>query len=485
MQTRHGQEGDQLLDYDLSQRGELSLYECLYQHIRNDIVAGRIAAGARLPSKRSLAQHLGVSLSTVEAAYSQLIAEGYVNARQRSGYFACSLPGLPAQTSRPAYAPATVATGVKAESANVLADLTGASETGDPSATRLWSRALRSTLSSEPEQEVYSRPGAAGCERLRRAIAMHLRQTRGMDVSHSNIVIGAGAQLLDGLLVQLLGRSLPFALEDPGYPRLTSLYRANDVCVHYVSLDEQGVRLDELIECEASVLHLMPSHQFPTGCVTSISRRYELLSWASAAPSRYLIEDDYDCEFRLAGRPVPALASIDACGRVIYTNTFSKSLGSALRLAYMVLPDELMARFNRELGFYDSSVSSVEQITLAHLLESGDYERHVNRMRTSYREKRDALVNALLATAIAERLRVEEADSGLHFVLAAESACSEQEIAEAARKEGVLLSPLSDYAQLPQNRETDDGLRRFVVRYGSLDLADAPQTAAVIARALG
>ena len=183
-----------------------------------------------------------------------------------------------------------------------------------------------------------------------------------MNVDPDNIVIGAGAQLLDTMLVQLLGADKVYAVEDPGYLRLTRIYQAMGCKVRHIPLDDDGVDLSALQKAGTDVLHLMPSHQYPTGLVTSIARRYALLSWAAERSGRYLIEDDFDCEFRLAGKPIPALASIDAAQSVIYTNTFSKSLSSALRLAYMVLPGELMERFKHNLGFYASSVSSVDLV---------------------------------------------------------------------------------------------------------------------------
>ena len=522
-----------MLDYDLSRRGELGLYEYLYRCVRDDIVSGAIGPGERLPSKRTLAAHLGVSLATVEAAYAQLVAEGYVRAHPRSGHFACRLPGRPAGVAlvgagkKDGGATAgsgktddwSAASGSHAAHGGpdaplakkpLLADLTGRSAATDPAAARLWSRTLRAVLATEPDDQTFARPDPAGTPRLRAAIARYLRQTRGMVVDPGRIVVGAGAQLLDGMLVQLVGRGRPVALEDPGYPRLTRLYQANGCEVRHVGLDDEGVRMRELEASGAGLVHVMPSHQFPTGRVTSIARRYELLGWAAggagraggpgvgdagspgrngascpgASPARLIVEDDYDCKFRLAGRPVPALASVDACGCVAYTNTLSKGLGPAFRLAYLVLPDALAERFGRELGFYDSTVSAVEQAVLAHLLETGDYERHVARVRTAARETRDLLVGELLATGAGPRLAVEEADSGLHFVLAAECDRTEREAAEAARELGVAVMPLGDFAELPAHRSGPDGRRRFVIQYAGLDRARIPEVAQALARAL-
>lgn len=408
-----------MLDYNLEQRGGASLYEYVYQQIRDDIVAGRIAAGEHLPSKRSFASHLGISVITIENAYSQLLAEGYICSKPRRGYYACELPEAPvlasaAENADRDAAPASFGVYDSYGQPEQFAALSPSAL----EAARLWQSALRATLTSEDEREIFSPAPAQGTARLRRAIAHHLRGTRGMNVNPDNIVIGAGAQLLDTMLVQLLGSEKIYAVEDPGYLRLTRIYQAMGCKVRHIRLDGEGVNLGELLDAGADVLHLMPSHQYPTGLVTNIARRYALLSWAAEQPGRYLIEDDFDCEFRLAGKPIPALASIDAAQSVIYTNTFSKSLSSALRLAYMVLPDELMERFRRELGFYASSVSSVDQVALARLLESGDYERHVNRVRVRAREVRDGLAVIVRKAFPAGEVSIEHADAGLYCVLA-------------------------------------------------------------------
>ena len=408
-----------MLDYNLEQRGESSLYEYVYQQIRDDIVAGRIAAGEHLPSKRAFASHLGISVITIENAYSQLLAEGYICSKPRRGYYACELPEAPvlataAEDADRDTAPASLGVHDSYGQPEQFAPLSPSAL----EAARLWQSALRATLTSEDEREIFSPAPAQGTARLRLAIAHHLRGTRGMNVNLDNIVIGAGAQLLDTMLVQLLGADKIYAVEDPGYLRLTRIYQAMGCKVRHIPLDGEGVNLGELLDAGADVLHLMPSHQYPTGLVTSIARRYALLSWAAERPGRYLIEDDFDCEFRLAGKPIPALASIDAAQSVIYTNTFSKSLSSALRLAYMVLPDELMERFRRELGFYASSVSSVDQVALARLLESGDYERHVNRVRVRAREARDGLAAIVRKAFSAGEVTIEHADAGLYCVLA-------------------------------------------------------------------
>ncbi len=451
-----------MLDYDLAQRGEFSLYDYLYQRIRVDILAGELEAGQRLPSKRSLASHLGVSVVTVEGAYGQLVAEGYVSTRPRSGYFVCELPKASRVSARPA----------SANDTNLDEELTAPDTLGyDEDAARLWARSLRAALTSEPESEVFSAPPAQGLPRLRRAIASHLRQSRGLVVRPSQVVVGAGAQVLDMQIAQLIGAGKTFAVEDPGYLRLTRLYQHCGEEVRHVGLEQAGPSMASLEQSHADVFHLMPSHQFPTGCVTSVSRRYELLGWASEAEDRWLVEDDFDCEFRLAGKPVPALASIDAAGRVIYTNTFSKSLGSALRLAYMVLPEELVERFGSELGFYSSTVSSVQQVALARILEDGSYERHVSRLRKRCRDARDELLAALRSRPDADKLHFENVDAGLHLVMAVDTNSTEGYLALQASERGVpagAVLPLSNFVWDPARAQAPDGLRRLVIRYDTL-----------------
>lgn len=458
-----------MLDYNLEQRGGASLYEYVYQQIRDDIVAGRIAAGEHLPSKRAFANHLGISVITIENAYSQLLAEGYICSKPRRGYYACELPEAPVLVSAETEldrdsAPA----GLNAHGTGGQPEQFAALSPSALEAARLWQSALRATLTSEDEREIFSPAPAQGTARLRRAIAHHLRGTRGMNVDPNNIVIGAGAQLLDTMLVQLLGADKVYAVEDPGYLRLTRIYQAMGCEVRHIPLDGEGVDLSALQKTGADVLHLMPSHQYPTGLVTSIARRYALLSWATEQPDRYLIEDDFDCEFRLAGKPIPALASIDAAQSVIYTNTFSKSLSSALRLAYMVLPDELMERFRRNLGFYASSVSSVDQVALARLLESGDYERHVNRVRVRARETRDGLASLVRKAFPAGEVSIEHADAGLYCVVAVERDTGGSSFMRTLTRLSIPFIDISDCYWCADGASVSENSTQILVQYDDL-----------------
>lgn len=495
--------------YVLDRTAKTSLYEQLYRGLRADIESGALAAGARLPSKRALAAHLGVSVVTVEGAYDQLLSEGYVAARPRSGFF---VQEMTAPVARNAVFGATSAAGgaradgsdpqKSANGAECFADFTGARAPEGLFPYQAWARTLRRVLADESERTVLEAAASQGSPRLRRAIADHLRGFRGMEVHPDQIVIGSGAQSLYGLLVQLLGRNRVYGVEDPGYPRLARIYRSNDAQVAAVPVDDAGPLPAALAATGADVLHCMPSHQFPLGTTTPVGRRGELLAWARSGEreggtkqewsdgrngggGRYLIEDDFDCEFRMTGRPVPPMQALDRDGRVIYANTFTKTLGAAFRIGYVVLPWELAARFRDQLGFYTCTVGALEQLTLARFMESGDYERHVNRQRTYFRRVQNVLVEALGASKAADCLRLRNVGAGLHFLMevrgvpAADAAACERAVAEAAAVRGVRLAPLSAYRM-----EGAPSAPAFVMSFASLAEERAPDAAAAIAAAV-
>lgn len=527
----YGKYGERMFFYDVTMRGNLSLYEYLYRCIRHDIAHGVIAPGEKLPSKRALAKHLGVSRITIEAAYEQLVAEGYIRSRERCGYYACNLApatrvdeegddsspaartGKVANATRNAAANSsslraavaqTVASNTFSssgraivedlpsnaanDSAPLLADFTHSSLATRNFPYATWAKVVRRTLSEESSASLAESASAAGSPQLRRVIATHLRESRGMNVSTEQIVIGAGSQTLYQLVVQLLGRTETFAVEEPGYPLLTHMYQQQNVKLAHIPLDEHGINVTALEQTGATVAHVMPSHQFPTGIVTTAARRRELLNWAREG-SRYIIEDDYDSEFRMAGRPIPPLFSIDAADRVLYVNSFAKSLGAAFRMAYLVLPPHLAEQFHTHLGFYANTVSPLDQLALAHFIEGGHYERHVNRLRTQARKTQDALVNALSET-FGNRISFAELNNGLHFIMNLQSDRTERELVVAAEAAGIRVTPLSSFnspvhANAAANTPNAPSPARFILRSDSITAEEAPTVAAALAKAWG
>lgn len=430
-----------MLTYSFENRGSLSLYEYLYKQIKEDIINYKLTAGDKLPSKRAFAKHLDISTITVENAYAQLMAEGYIYSVAKSGYYVSDIT------------PSKVKSGRRSESAEITdngekgkytADFVSNSAANENFPFSTWAKVMRETLSDKADRLMVNSP-SVGVAELRNAIADYLFQFRGMNVDPSRIIIGAGTEYLYGLIIQLLGFDKRYGVEDPGYHKISRIYEANKVsCVH-IPLDESGVDMGYLEKSKADVLHISPSHHFPTGIVTPISRRYELLSWASKSKDRYIIEDDYDSEFRLLGKPIPSLQSIDVLEKVIYINTFSKSLTSTIRISYMILPESLMKIYEKNLSFYSCTVSTFEQYTLAKFISEGYFEKHINRMRNFYRSQRDMIMSCIKKQPEFGKVKIKEEHSGLHFLLSVNTELSDEEIIGRAREKGINISCLSQY----------------------------------------
>lgn len=461
-----------MLTYSLEERGGEPLYGYLYRRIREDILAGAPAGGEKLPSKRALAEHLRVSVITVEAAYRQLEAEGYLRAEPRRGYFVASVKRADAPAPPPSVPSAPA-------ERTWLLDL----KTNRVDASRfpfaVWSRLARRVLSEEGERLLRPVPHS-GLPELRQAVADDLRAYRGLAASPEQIVVGAGSEYLYLLLVQLLGRECAFAVEDPCYPRIAQVYRSSGAECRPVPLDGRGMSLSGLERSGAAAAHISPSHQYPTGQVMPISRRQELLGWAERTGG-WIIEDDYDSEFRFAGRPIPPLRGIDRAGRVIYLNTFSQTISPSMRVGYLVLPPELVERWRRQLGFYTCPVPSTEQFVLARFLASGAYERHLARMRGEYRLRRAAVLDAFRKSPFARRIAITEHGAGLHFLMRLETARSDGELRTRAEAMGVRLGFLSEYAAVPDPAYA----HTLVVNYASLEPERLPEAIALLARVFG
>lgn len=454
-----------MLTYDLEARGGLPLYEYLYRRIRDDILSGVLAAGERLPSKRALAEHLRVSVITVEGAYQQLVAEGYADARPRLGFYAARVDRrLPA---------AEAGEPVPAEASPRAWRLDLKSGRSDPSffPSALWAKLTRQVLS---EGSHLAPVPPQGLPALREAIARDLRDFKGMTVSPEQIVVGAGAEYLYLLLAQLLGREgTVFALEDPGYPKIRQVYGKWGAACRPIPLDGQGMALEPLYASGATAAHLSPAHHYPTGIVTPIARRHALLRWAEETDG-VIIEDDYDSEFRFIGRPIPTLQSIDDRGRVVYMNTFSQTISPSMRVGFMVLPPRLLERCRRELGFYASAVPALEQQVLARFLSGGGYEQHLSRIRKKYRLLREAVLARFRQCPFAASLT--DRGAGLHFLLRLNTEEDDEALRRRAEGLGVRLGFLSEYAALP-NPACDHTL---VVNYAGLSPENLPEAEALL-----
>lgn len=448
----------------LNVQGDRPLYEQIYQYIKDEIRRGNIRPEKQLPSSRELAKSLKVSRSTTQLAYEQLVSEGYLEAVPRKGYFAASLDGIFPPVARSA---ATVrsdqkiklSAGTEQENARrqlfrdefeVDFSLRGIDLEGFPYAT--WRKISRSVLKEE-DRELFLKGEPQGDLILREAIRDYLHAARGVNCDASQIIIGAGNEYLLMLLSQLIGRDAVIAMENPTYRQAYRVLSGVGHKVMPVGIDKNGFCVKELNGQDVQAAYVMPSHQFPTGIVMPVRRRQELLSWAGEEPGRYLIEDDYDSEFRYKGKPIPALQGMDQNGRVIYMGTFSKAIAPAIRVGYMVLPESLLSVYLEKGRFYSSTVSRVDQRILANFISGGYFERHLNRMREIYKGKHDVLLGEL--KPLEKRFEITGEFAGLHVLLKDKKKETEQSLLEKAAKNRVRVYELSGfYMEEAQAKET-------------------------------
>lgn len=490
-----------MLTYDMSAANG-PMYKYLYECIRKDIEAGRIRPREKMPSKRTLAGNLGVSTITVENAYDQLIDEGYIIAEPRKGYFAANLenivhfsvPTTPysrqqapkSQLQRnelPGHEkPANETGGIRAQGNTAagkhmpeihLPEQTDShwfsfSSNKIPAGSfpfSIWARLSRRTLSFM-EKELLEVSPSSGIRPLREAIAQHLASFRGMNIDPDQIIVGAGTEYLYDMLIKLLGTDRKYCIENPGYRKLEKIYTSCGADCVPADMDQDGILVPSLRGKNAGVAHISPTHHFPTGITMPAARRYELLAWANEKEGRYIIEDDYDSEFRLTVRPIPSLQSLDAGNKVIYMNTFSKSLASTIRISYMVLPPELVEKYYRELSFYSCTVPNIEQYTLAAFISEGYFEKHINRMRLFYKNQRKKVLEIIEETLGAENFRIVENHAGLHFMLELKTGRKDSDVEAILKRQGIKIEALSDFYMDGKTRNT----HLFIINYSNADL---------------
>jgi GntR family transcriptional regulator/MocR family aminotransferase len=452
-----------MLTYDLDKRNALTIYEYLYKCIKDDILNGVLEADAKLPSKRELAKHHQISLKTVENAYEQLIVEGYIYSVEKRGYFVSAIDSDIKPTKSQPHTPFGIYHNVDNDE-TFFADFTSNQAAIENFPYDTFAKIMRGIL-SRYDTNMLKTVSFQGAYELREAIANYLYGFRGMNVSPDQIIIGAGTEYLYGRLIQLLGKDHIYALEDPGYRKISKIYKVHDVKWRYVGIDENGLIVDKLYESGANVVHVSPGHHFPTGCIMPISRRQQLLEWAEEDIDRYIIEDDYDSEFRFSRRPIPAIQSLNHNHRVIYMNTFSKTLAPSIRISYMVLPLKLMDRYVDTMNFYSCTVSSFEQYALAEFMNKGYFERHIQRMKKYYKAKRDAMLRVFEKSELSKFAVIDEKDAGNHFLMRINTTLSDTELKWLARKNGIKLDCLSEYCESEKELHS----HVVIVNYSDID----------------
>lgn len=461
-----------MLTYSFENIGKESIYEYLYKCIKKDIIEGRLRTGEHLPSKRTLAVNLGISTITVENSYGQLMSEGYIYSVPKKGYYVSDISGV-AKIKPVKYEMPEIT--VK-EKPKYKSDLS--SNRTDPGSFPFatWAKLMRRVITDKQEELMKISPGEGTWE-LRKAIAMHLASFRDMQAAPEQIIIGAGTEYMYSLLIQLLGRDKVYCVENPGYSKIARIYASNNVTCRYADMDDEGMKPDAVRECKADIVHISPTHHFPTGITMPVSRRFELLAWANEKPDRYIIEDDYDSEFRMTGKTIPTMKSIDISEKVIYMNTFSRTLTPTIRISYMVLPPHLAALYKEKLNFYACTVSNFEQYALAAFIEEGYFEKHLNRMRLFYTKQREAVLSVLKEEQLGCVGRVREADSGLHFILELNTGLSDNEVKRKLEADGIHINALSEYYH---NRSESDS-HSFVISYSNMKIESFRQACSKIA----
>lgn len=422
--------------FTLDKTGGLPLYEQLYNGIKEAIISQKIKENEKLPSKRKLADFLNISQTTIELAYAQLLAEGYISSKARVGYFVETLDELPYIEITTPQQDFNLA-----ETPSYLYDFNpGVIDTASfPFST--WRKYARDVY-DENNAHLLLAGEAQGEYALRTEIAKYLYQSRGVQCTPEQIVIGSGTEQLLPMLIRLFNHYTVFALENPGYPSVARILRQHNRIPLPITVDEEGINIQALESTNADVVYITPSHQFPTGAVLSATRRTQLLNWAAASPSRFIIEDDYDSEFRYTGKPIPALQALDANDKVIYMSTFTKSLMPSLRVAYFVLPLSLMTTYNKLFTYYSSTVPRFDQHIVANFMRDGHFAKHLNRIRKVYRKKHNELIEALQHYP---DVSISGSQAGMHIVITIAHQ-SEQQLFEQAKKAGIAVYPMSRYA---------------------------------------
>lgn len=424
----------------LKEDSRFPMYRQIYDHIKNEIQKGKMKAGEKLPSSRILAKNLCISRSTVDMAYDQLLAEGYIESVPCKGYYVCQMEGIYFDRKKKKFP--EVNSGQKPSDTVYRWDfaLNGIAPGGFPH--NIWRKLSREVLSQEGDS-LFQLGDPCGEPGIRQAVAEYLHSARGVDCDPGQIIIGAGNDYLLMLLWVILGKNRKIAMENPTY--LSAYYDFLHMGSHIlpVGQDEQGIRIEELEKTEADTVYVMPSHQFPMGMVMPLKRRTELLKWAGAREGRYIIEDDYDSEFRYKGQPIPALSGFDQKGCVIYLGTFSKSLAPSVRVSYMVLPRELMNTYLSLKHLFSVTVSRTDQKILELFLREGYYERHLNRMRAVYKNKHDLMVKCLKDMSHICTFSGENA--GVHLLVEFCNGLTEQEAVFRAKESGIKVYGVSEY----------------------------------------
>lgn len=416
---------------------EYPLYLQLYEYYKKRIVEGEIKSGEKLPSKRYLSDSLGLSVNTVTKAYYLLEEEGFIIAIERRGYFVEHLSNI--NVGNPIQ---EVSSFKKEKSQEIIYDFSSSAISEGEFPFYTFSKLYRQVIEKYREN-ILTNSDPNGKLEFKVAISKYLRESRGLIVNPKNIVISSGMEYLFQILFYIFPQDNIFGVENPGYDILPSMIKSRGFGVVPIEIGSEGIDIDTLKKSDVSILTITPSHQFPTGTIMPISKRLQVLHWANMSSNNYVIEDDYDSEFRYVGKPIDPLKSLDTEDKVIYMGSFSKSVAPSLRISYMILPESLLESLSEDAPFFICSVPVIEQMVMAEFLTNGHFERHLNRMRRTYKKNREAAIKALEKEP--KVLDISGADAGIHIVVEFDTKKSDSELKKEFLDAGISISPLSEY----------------------------------------
>lgn len=418
---------------------EDSLYFQIYKQLKEEIQTGNLPAGTKLFSKRKMAENLNVSVNTVETAYSQLVSEGFIEARAKSGYYVCEIDKF---NFAKQINVENDCNAIKVNEDNIKINFATDGVDYESFPYNTWRKLMKNCFNEYNPDVLKSSPPEGDYE-LRKAVANHIYNSRGVNCSAKQVIIGAGMDNLLNIISGLLGTDYKITMENPVYYEAYSFFKSLGHVVDFITVDEGGMRTDLLPKEDNTAVYVTPSHQFPLGITMTAGRRVKLLNWAYEKENRYIIEDDYDSEFRYNSKLIPSVQSIDVRGRVIYLGTFSKTIAPSVRISYMVLPEKLLDYYNEKYTKFSSAVSVLEQNILTTFISGGHYERHLNRMRKLYGEKRNVLLNEL--KKFKGKIKLNGENAGHHMAIKLLIGLSEKEMVVLAEKAGVRVYPISRY----------------------------------------
>lgn len=440
----------------IDKTSDKQLYLQLYDYIKGEIASGNYKSGNKLPSKRKISENLGISINTINTALFLLEEEGYIKAKERVGYFIEEISDLYVNEDK-----IHDSLNVNKDETEILYNFSPNAISYDDFPYYTFSKLFKDTIQEEDEN-LLKNPDASGDDEFKTAIAKYLLDSRALQVNSENIVISSGLEYLFQILFHVFTKNDIFAVENPGYEILPPMIDSAGFDYVSIKVNEDGIDLESLKKSRANIVCITPSHQFPTGGIMPIRNRLEVLNWASQSENNYIIEDDYDSEFKYVGKTIEPLKSLDANDKVIYMGSFSKSIAPSMRISYMVLPSQLMQILKKKAPFFICSVPRLNQKVMARFLEKGHFERHLNKMRRLYKKRREFVISEI--ESYNQKSIISGAEAGLHIVLELKTKKSDEKLNHEFKQNKIHLNAMSKYYN-----DGKPSTQKYLLGFGGMD----------------